>query len=177
MRVSYCCMHNIGSIIKAHNAKILRENTTQIDQPCNCTKRECPFKDKDISCRARCVVYKAEVKTKDTRKFYIGLCEGEFKERYNNHMSSFNPERKAKPTILASYVRGLKQENEDFVIDWSVVTRTFPINDGDSTCRLCLKEATAIAFAEAGCINQRNEIANGCMHKRKFLLKFSCAPD
>ena len=29
----------------------------------------------------------------------------------------------------------------------------------------------------AGCINQRSEIANRCMHKRKFLLNFVCAPD
>ena len=177
IRVSYCCMRNIGSIIKAHNAKVLGENNTHADKPCNCKKRECPFKTKGISCRAKSVVYKAEVKTKQSSKFYIGLCEGEFKERYNNHISSFNSARKAKPTILASHVRELKQKNEEFEIDWSVVGRSAPIKDGDAVCRLCLKEATTIAYAGTSCINQRSEIANNCMHKRKFLLKFSCAPD
>ena len=82
-----------------------------------------------------------------------------------------------KPTILASYIRNLKQKNVDYDIHWSVVGRASAIKDGDATCRLCLKEATTIAFAGAGCINQRSEIANRCMHKRKFLLNFVCAPD
>ena len=180
MRVSYCCMGNIGSIIKAHNAKVLKNEGSNADLPCNCRNRsECPFINKGISCRATNVIYKAEVKTKKSTEFYIGLSEPAFKERYRNHISSFNLDRnlKSKPTVLATHVRRLKEANEEFKIDWSVIGRTGKIRDGDATCRLCLREATAIAFAGAGCINQRTEIANSCRHKKKFLLSFVCAPD
>ena len=119
------------------------------------------------------------MKTKKSTDFYIGLSEPAFKERYRNHTSSFNLDRnlKSKPTVLATHVRRLKEANEEFQIDWSVIGRTGRIKDGDATCRLCLREATAIAFAGAGCINQRTEIANSCRHKKKFLLSFVCAPD
>ena len=119
------------------------------------------------------------MKSKDSTKFYIGLSEPPFKLRYRNHKSSFDLERtlNTKPTVLATYVRGLKEAMDDFAIEWSVIGRTKKINDGDATCRLCVKEATAIAFAEKGCINRRTEIANSCRHKRKFLLSSVSAPD
>ena len=172
VRVSYCCMNNINSIIKAHNAKLLKEVDQKLDKPCDCKKIECPFKGKDISCNARNVVYQAEVITEKSTAFYIGLSEPEFKKRYLNHTSSFNLERelKSKPTALATYVRDLKERKEKFRIDWSVLGRTSELKDGDAVCRLCLKEATLIAFAGPGCINQRSEIANSCRHRRKLLL-------
>lgn len=172
VRVSYCCMNNIGSIIKAHNAKILKEEDQRHEKPCDCRKMECPFKGKGVSCNVKNIVYKAEVKTKKSTAFYIGLSEPEFKKRYLNHTSSFNTNRqlKSKPTALATYVRGLKERSEEFTIDWSVLGRTSAIRDGDAECRLCLKEATLIAYAGPGCINQRSEIANSCRHKKKFLL-------
>ena len=36
MKVSYCCMPNMGSIIKNHNKKILNNNTTP-KNGCNCS--------------------------------------------------------------------------------------------------------------------------------------------
>ena len=178
MRVSYCCMNNIGDIIKAHNAKILREGHQEADKPCNCTTEECPFKGKGISCNATNVIYKAVVKTQKDSRFYIGLSEPEFKKRYKNHTSSFNLDRELKrmPTKLATHVRTLKKDKKHFEIDWSVIGRTSELKDGDATCRLCIREATAIVFADDDCLNQRNEIANSCRHKKKFLLKFLDTP-
>ena len=169
MRVSYCCMNNIGSIIKAHNAKILREGHQEADKPCNCTTDECPFEGKGISCNATNVIYKAVVKTQKDSRYYIGLSEPEFKKRYKNHTSSFNLDRE--PTKLATHVRTLKKDKTRFEIDWSVIGRTSRLKDGDAACRLCIREATAIVFADDDCLNQRNEVANSCRHKKKFLLK------
>ena len=161
------------TIIKQHNSKILNEGNRIADQCCNCrNKDECPFKDQDISCRAKNLVYKAEVTTKEEQKYYIGLCEPEFKTRYRNHISSFNPDRKANPTLLSGYVRNLKREGKDYTIKWSVVRRATPIKDGGAVCRLCLREATVIAFSDKNCLNKRNEVVHSCMHKRKFLLKY-----
>ena len=179
MRVSYCCMNNISTIIKAHNSKLLNIEQRKADKPCDCTTRECPFKNEGTSCNATNLVYKAVVKTKDSSKFYIGLSEPAFKKRYNNHMSSFNLDRQLKsiPTKLAAHVRDLKEKGEVFEINWSVITRTGGLKDGDAPCRLCIKEATAIAFADDNCINRRSEIANACRHKTKFLLCHANAPD
>ena len=171
-------MSNVGNIIKAHNSQILSDDQRKPDKPCDCTTRACPFEGKAISCNAKNLVYKAVVKTQQSCNFYIGLSEPEFKKRYNNHMSSFNMDRQLKsmPTRLAAHVRSLKENNEQFEIDWSVVGRTSETRDGDATCRLCIREATAIAFAGDGCINRRSEIANSCRHKRKFLLRTIDAP-
>ena len=150
MRVSYCCMDNIDTIIKKHNARILNEGNQSVDQGCNCNnKEECPFKNEKVSCRATGIVYKAEVKSESEHTYYIGLSEGEFKTRFNNHNSSFNLDRDIKkPTALANHVRGLKRDGKDYSIEWSVMRRARPIKDGDAVCRLCIREATAIAFAD-----------------------------
>ena len=173
MRVSYCCMDNMETIIKQQNAKILKDKTEEIEESCNCRdKSKCPFKDQEVSCRSKNIIYKAEVKTKTSCKYYIGLSEPEFKKRYNNHTSSFNLERNVKPTLLSEHVKDLKRKGEEFKINWSVLKRAPAAKDGDAVCRLCLKEATAIVFADTNCMNRRNEILNTCRHKRKFLLKF-----
>ena len=125
-----------------------------------------------LRCRSKNIIYKAEVITKTSCKYYIGLSEPEFKKRYNNHTSSFKLERNVKPTLLSEHVKDLKRKGEEFKINWSVLKRAPAAKDGDAVCRLCLKEATEIAFADANCMNRRNEILHTCMHKRKFLLKF-----
>jgi hypothetical protein len=172
-------MDNIETIIKKHNAKILNEGNQNIDKGCNCAKKEeCPFKNQKVSCRATGVIYKAEVRSGADYKYYIGLSEGEFKTRYNNHKSSFNLNRNVNPTLLSKHVRNLKLTNKAYTIEWSVLRRAKPIADGDAACRLCIREATAIAFADDKCMNKRNEVVNTCRHKRKFLLSsFSCTPD
>ena len=152
MRVSYCCMKNIGSLIKEHNAKIL--NTNKIDEkPCNCKKRNCPLQDTGVSCRIRNVIYKAEIETQNSKKYYIGLCETEFKQRYANHVSSIK--RGTKATLLSSYINELKSKSIDYKIKWSIIGRTRGLRNGDESCRLCVKEATAITFADNSCINKK----------------------
>ena len=173
-------MRNMEAIIKSHNAKIMREGTVKTDKACNCTiKEECPFKKQGISCRATNIIYKAEVKTATESDFYIGLSEPEFKLRYNNHTSSFNLTRNIKkPTHLATRVRDLKTRGVKFDIEWSVLKRTSPYTDGDAICSLCLKEATAIMYADTNCLNKRQEVMSICKHRKKFLLEnIAGAPD
>ena len=173
MRVSYCCMSNLETIIKRHNFKILNEGNGVVDESCNCrNKDQCPLKDEGISCRSTNLVYRADVITDKEQKYYIGLCEPEFKTRYRNHTSSFNLNRNVNPTLLSGYVRNLKRNGIDHKIKWTVLSRSRPIKDGGAVCRLCLKEATAIAFSDKNCLNKRNEVVHTCMHKQKFLLRF-----
>ena len=176
IRVSYCCMKNMGALIKQHNANILKDDREDTELGCNCQDKDsCPFKGQGISCQAKCLVYKAEVTTATASRFYIGLAEKEFKWRYRNHTSSFNLDRKFErpPTSLAGHVRDLKRRNVPFTIKWSVVRRARPIKDGGAACRVCLLEAVEIAFADEGCMNNRNEVVHVCPHKKKFLLEYS----
>ena len=77
------------------NSKILnskKEPTKERD--CNCRKKdECPLRGK---CCRQTVIYKAELKTANTTKNYIGCTENEFKTRYNGHVDSFRNENKKK---------------------------------------------------------------------------------
>ena len=42
--------------------------------------------------------------TDDTYKYYLGLAETSFKDRYKNHISSFNNEEYKNKTELSKYV-------------------------------------------------------------------------
>ena len=70
---------------------------------CNCRRKEnCPLSGK---CETTGIVYQATVKREDSReeKNYVGLTEGPFKTRFNNHTSSFrNPQHKH-ATELSTY--------------------------------------------------------------------------
>ena len=58
-KVSYSCMENMQSIIRRHNAKILKPNTVQSTKECNCRKIDhCPLEEK---CLTSNIVYQAVV--------------------------------------------------------------------------------------------------------------------
>ena len=76
----------MSSILTNHNKKILAESERQYE--CNCGNRdECPLENKCLTPR---VVYEADViPLNDSRKFYSGLSDTPFKERYNNNKRNF----------------------------------------------------------------------------------------
>ena len=98
LKVSYSCMRSMSSILTSHNKKILAENEKQYE--CNCrNKDECPLENKCLTPR---VIYEADVITLNTsRKFYIGLSDTPFKERYNNHKRDFRNKCYEKSTELS----------------------------------------------------------------------------
>ena len=101
LKVSYSCLRSMSSILTSHNKKILAENEKQYE--CNCrNKDECPLENKCLTPR---VIYEADVITLNTsRKFYIGLSDTPFKERYNNHKRDFRNKRYEKSTELSKYI-------------------------------------------------------------------------
>ena len=91
IKLSYSCMTNIGSIIRAHNTQVL-ENTgldeSETAKTCNCTKAkksQCPLQQK---CLTKNVIYKAVVKTSNDEKYYVGSTGRTFKERYAASVTS-----------------------------------------------------------------------------------------
>ena len=84
-------MANIAAIIFSHNKQVLKPEIENYG--CNCSGRDsCP---KENQCLNPQTVYRADAssnKDKET-KFYYGLTETSFKERYGNHKRSFRHER------------------------------------------------------------------------------------
>ena len=77
----------MGRIIKGHNDKVLRQNSSQEQEKCNCiAKNECPLPGR---CTVKNVVYEAKVQTQREVKTYVGLTSTTFKTRYNQHKNSF----------------------------------------------------------------------------------------
>jgi hypothetical protein len=87
---------------------------------CNCNNpSECPIKKNSTS---KNIIYKARVTSPDDGviKEYIGMTATTFKERYGNHKKSFKLRRSKNDTELSKYIWGLKSNNRDYTLKWSI---------------------------------------------------------
>ena len=173
VKVSYSCMPNMGSIINNNNKKILTNNNTTPQNGCNCRKKgQCPL---DNNCLTTSVIYIANVTTDkdDTRKNYIGLTEGTFKQRYTQHKLSFRNRKYANRTELAKHIWKLKDNNENYKISWSIISSASAYNNISKRCNLCLTEKLYIIKAnKASNLNKRAELISKCRHENKYSLVY-----
>lgn len=175
VKVSYSCLPNVASIIKAHNNRVLTKGRQpdpgKSDRLCNCRKPDqCPLQG---NCLEPGVVYKATVTAagSDKAMSYFGLTEDAFKTRYNNHLTSFRHERHGNATELSKHIWRLKKENKEFDIKWSICRRAAPYSRETGKCQLCLEEKLCIIAADRGSLlNKRPELVSTCRHRRKHLL-------
>ena len=149
----------------------MREKVAVNDLQCNCrVKQNCPLNGK---CLSHCIVYKAEVNTSSEKHTYYGLCEGEFKSRYNNHTKSFRSRKYENETELSKLLWRLKDEGSEFSISWGIAVRASPYKCGSRCCNLCLAEKVCIIRAEPkGLLNKRTELISKCRHRNKFSFNF-----
>ena len=176
VKVSYSCMDNCKSIISKHNTTILSspKSTAQTTSPtnsatCNCNNsNECPLQKK---CLLGCIVYKAEVVTSNSEpKEYIGMTGNTFKKRLYNHNKSFNNVTYRNNTELSKYVWKLKEKQQDFTINWSILKRAASYSSGGKRCNLCLQEKLCILKADkSNLLNRRRELFSKCVHQKRFL--------
>ena len=170
IKVSYSCTKNMHQIIKGHNQKILKSNTSERKEGgCNCQrskKENCPIEN---NCNQNNVVYEAKV-LEGTEKRYIGSTI-DFKKRWYQHKGSFKNKSHKSATTLASYIweAGLNPEPK---IQWSILKKATPYKKGGRSCDLCLTEKLLISknFQNPQYLNQRTELALKCRHKRSYLL-------
>ena len=99
VKLSYCCMPNIKSILSSHNNKPLHTadnpNRATVER-CNCrSPNNCPL---DGNCCVSYAVYKATLTSSDLPKSYYGGCSTSFKTRYGNHKQSFLHRQKKSAT-------------------------------------------------------------------------------
>ena len=172
VKVSYSCMPNTASVIKAHNKRILQDQHTTTTAECNCKKKDiCPLKGE---CLTENVIYMAKVSNNknNEEKNYIVLTERSFKDRLYKHRNSLRYRTKANATELSKYIWDLRDRNiEDVNIEWSILDKASTHRNGSKTCNLCLTEKFYIIFHnKENLLNKRSEILSTCRHRNKFLL-------
>ena len=171
VKVSYSCMGNMGSIIKAHNNKILNNKNDLIKrETCNCQDKPiCPLNGK---CQSNNIVYRAQVKVNNgDGKSYIGSTENSFKTRYNNHKCSFNNLKYGKRTELSKYIWKTKESGHQYSIDWDIIAHADAYSNTTKRCNLCLTEKMLIiSSSKFNLLNKRSELISKCRHENKFML-------
>ena len=137
---------------------------------CNCRgkslqRQSKPPNERELSA----VVFCLQVDSTNSRKYYLGTSEDEFKTRYNNHTMSFRNKGYEKETELSKYVWKFKEKGEDFAIKQSFAAKASPYICGSKRCDLCLTKKLLIAKAHPRTLlNKRSAIVSKCRHRNKF---------
>ena len=137
---------------------------------CNCrNKSECPIRGE---CLSTSIIYEATVEAdNNSKKTYIGLSGGKFKDRYYNHKKSFSHKKYKKETELSKHVWELKDSNINFNITWAIISQTDKLKRKSGNCNLCMNEKLAILMARKenanNCLNKRTELVTNCRHGYK----------
>ena len=108
---------------------------------------------------------------KRKKALYWTIAANSFKERYNNHNSSFNNIRYQHSTSLSNYIWQLKTDKTKYELHWSISGRASAYTPESKCCQLCNLEKTTILMNEGeDSLNQRNELMAKCRHRAKHLL-------
>ena len=166
-------MDNMKKIINSHN-KYVASKKDQVNQNlCNCRNPDnCPL---DNKCLTSKIVYSAEIITDDQQlsKFYLGICETEFKTRFNNHKKSFRHRENEKDTELSKYIWELKDKHTEYQIRWSISQESSGYNPVSKSGNLCLLEKLLLCnFRDKNIlINKQLDLVSKCRHENKYMLK------
>ena len=139
-------MGNIASIISSHNRSVLNQDINQ-EYGCNCRSRnECPLQNK---CLTPKIVYRANVENdvNDEKKFYFGVSETPFKERFRNHKRDFKYDIYRNSTELSKYIWALKEEEKSFEIKWDILKTSNTKQRTSGQCNLCVEEKVETTLA------------------------------
>ena len=170
VKVSYCCMKNMGAIISSHNKKLLKNDSKRFG--CNCRiKENCPL---DGKCLTPNITYKAYVSNNidDEQKWYIGMTKPPFKNRYGNHKSDFKHPNRKNNTELAQYVWQLKENNKVPSVRYEILHQIPPSPVKYGFCRLCVSEKLEILnnYDDEDLLNSRSEFVSKCRHQNSTLI-------
>ena len=110
--------------------------------------------------------------TNDEKKFYRGVSETPFKERFRNHKKEFTYKKYRNSTELLKYIWQLEDANIAPIVRWKVVAKVFS-NTKINFCKLCFTEKVFIinALNDSQSLSKKSELINTCRHQDKLLLK------
>ena len=154
--------------ISRHNNRLLNPNRDAEDEPCDCTRFECPL---DGRCGQKNVVYQATVTSDDgVTMHYVGVAVL-FKSRYYGHRTSINNPDYKSATTLSKYIWKLKEEKIGFNLKWKIIDKGSPYNPITKKCNLCNKEKFYIIYKpHMATLNKRHELYTPCKHRLMPLL-------
>ena len=83
------------------------------------------------------LIYRADVSNEanNDQKFYFGLAETTFKERYNNHKRHVKYIKYQYNTELIKYIWNLKSNSIKYNIQWKIVDKVY-VNANSTMCKL-----------------------------------------
>ena len=161
IKISYSCFPNMKPIISSHNKHILNSNNTEYG--CNCNNRdECPLENECLTPR---IVYRADVTNNktDEHKYYYGISDTPFKERYENHKTSFRHRLHMNASDLCKYYWKLVDKGAVSTIKFSIAKH---VKDDTfiNNCNLCLSEKAFIMrnLDDVNLLNRRSEFISKC---------------
>ena len=118
-------------------------------------------------------IYICTVSTNGTKRVYLGIAEGDWKQRFYNHKKSFKNKSYKNDTALSSFFMGTKRKhNEVPTLTWSIAKHIPGYSNVSKRCLLCLNEKLLITTYEhpQEILNKRSELMAKCRHGNKFLL-------
>ena len=110
-KISYSCMPNMQSILRAHNNVERAAKPSEEERKCNCRKKD-PCQNE---CLTKSVVYKATVSeliATDSEKVYFGLTGNSFTQRYNGRTHSIRHDKHRSNTELQKFIWNLKDNGQ-----------------------------------------------------------------
>ena len=120
------------------------------------------------------VTHRADVSNEanNDQKFYFGLAETIFKERYNNHERNVKHIKYQYNAELTKYIWNLKNNSFKYNIHWKVVDKVYG-NATSTMGKLCLREKLWIInqINDNNILNKKSELIKKCRHLNKLLLK------
>ena len=146
VKLSYSCMCSMKKVIQKHKSQTMEDTKPTNNQNCSCRqKSDCPLNQ---NCLSECLVYNALVNISTTKNYYR-TCEKSFKDRCNNHTSSFRNESFQKSTEHSNHIWELKETAENCTIDRLITMKAHQYLYGTRKCDLCLCEKLLITRANS----------------------------
>ena len=146
----------------------MNSNKTEYGWNCN-NRNECPLENE---CSTPRIVYRADVTNNktDEYKYYYGILDTPFKERYENHKTSFRHRSHLTASDLSKYYWRLVDKSAVPTIKFSIA-KCVKGNAFINNCNLCLSEkAFIINLDDENMLNKRSEFISKCRHINNRLL-------
>ena len=165
-------MKNVSQIIKQNNKNVSNKKVKQTN-PCNYrNENKCPLNG---NCNIQDVIYKCIVSVTQTfkQRVYLGIAEGNWKQRLYNHRQSFKNKKYKNDTALSNHLWDLKENhNQTPKLTWSIVRFAPGYSHISNRCLLCLHDKLIILnyHNPAELLNKSSELMAKCRHENKFLL-------
>ena len=135
-------------------------------------QNKCPLNG---NCKVLNVICKCTLSATQTFKqlVYLGIAEGNWKQRLYNHRQSSKDKKHKNDTTLSSYLWYLKENHNQIPkLTWSVVRFAPGYSNILKRCLLCFHEILLIInyHNPAELLNKKSELMAKCRHENKFLL-------